>query len=171
MTTPQNTATTYLFASNSLTCFDNLSTYQTTSDLGRRMAAGRVAIRRSLSAARNIRRARLGEDSSIKVPQGAGRSQCGRGQSAAARGTRTDDCRRHSEEIHSPDECTRTVVRRRRPAHSACAVERAQPSDSRRINGVGPRNVWLCLARSKSLERFLAARPRSCSNKSSMARA
>src|SRR5262245_65915823 len=35
--------------------------------VGRRMAAGRVAIERSLSAARNIRRAGLDEDSSIKV--------------------------------------------------------------------------------------------------------
>ena len=33
------------------------------------------------------------EDSSIKASQGAGRSQRGRNQSAAARGTRTDDCR------------------------------------------------------------------------------
>jgi hypothetical protein len=40
-------------------------------------AAGRVAIRRSLSAARNIRRAGLGEDSPLKAPQGVGRSQCG----------------------------------------------------------------------------------------------
>src|SRR5262249_39527767 len=60
--------------------------------VGRRMAAGRVAIERSLSAARNIRRAGLGEDSSIKASQGAGRSQCGPGQSAPARGTRADDC-------------------------------------------------------------------------------
>src|SRR5262249_6373004 len=38
------------------------------------------------------RRAGLGEDSSIKAPKGAGRSQCGPGQSVPARGTRTDDC-------------------------------------------------------------------------------
>ena len=43
----------------------------------RRMAPGRLAIRRSLSAARNIRRAGLGKDRFIKAPQGAGRSQCG----------------------------------------------------------------------------------------------
>ena len=43
--------------------------------------------------ARHIRRAGLGEDSSFKAPRGARRSQCGRSQSAAARGTRTDDCR------------------------------------------------------------------------------
>src|SRR5437016_6011201 len=60
--------------------------------VGRRMAAHCVAIERSLSAARNIRRAGLDEDSSIKAPQGAGRSQCGPGQSAPARGTRADDC-------------------------------------------------------------------------------
>src|SRR6266516_1735238 len=52
--------------------------------VGRRMAAGRVAIERSLSAARNIRRAGLGEDSSIKAPQSAGRSQCGTGQSVGS---------------------------------------------------------------------------------------
>ena len=57
------------------------------------LAPGRVAATRSLSVARHIRRAGLGEDSSFKAPQGAGRSQCGRSQSAAARGTRTDGCR------------------------------------------------------------------------------
>jgi hypothetical protein len=51
---------------------------------------GRVAIERSLSAARNTRRAGLDEDSSIKAPQGAARSQCGPGQSAPARGTAAD---------------------------------------------------------------------------------
>ena len=48
---------------------------------------------RALSAARNIRRAGLGKDSSIKAPQSTGRSQCGPGQSAPARGTRADDRR------------------------------------------------------------------------------
>ena len=38
--------------------------------VGRRMAAGRVAIERSLSAARNIRRAGLGEDSSYQSSSG-----------------------------------------------------------------------------------------------------
>jgi hypothetical protein len=57
-----------------------------------RMAAGRVAIERSLSVARNIRPAGLDEDSSIKAPQGAPRSQCGPGQSAPARGTAADLC-------------------------------------------------------------------------------
>ena len=47
---------------------------------------------RPLSAVGDIRRAGLGEDSSIKAPQGAGRPQCGPGQSAPAPGTRADDC-------------------------------------------------------------------------------
>src|SRR5580700_10581343 len=39
---------------------------------------------------------------------------------------------------------------------NACPVESAQPSDSFRIDGIGPRHVCTCLALSEPLERFLA---------------
>jgi len=61
--------------------------------VGRRLVIGRFATRRPLSAPGNIRRAGLGKDHSLKDPQDADRSQCGAGQSAPARGARTDDCR------------------------------------------------------------------------------